>query len=64
MSLLIEIHKIMKDLPKPHKRNFVAKHAKRAGAGVHKDKAGEHAPRHRQKQQWKKEMHEATQPGE
>lgn len=57
MSLLVEIHNIMKrDMPKPHERNFVAKYAKRAGAGVHKDKAGSNAPRNRQKQQWKREI--------
>lgn len=60
MSLLQEVHKIMKDMPKPHERNFVAKHAKRAGAGVHKDKEGDRAPRNRQKQAWKKEVHEGT----
>ncbi|MDE1830206.1 MAG: hypothetical protein KGI25_07770 [Thaumarchaeota archaeon] len=56
--MLIEIHKIMKDMPKAHDRNFVAKHAKRSGAGVHKDKKGPHAPRGRQKNEWKKEMQE------
>ncbi len=47
-----------KDMPKPHERNFVAKHAKRSGAGAHKEKIGPHAPRNRQKQQWKKEIQE------
>ena len=47
----------MKDLPKPEERNFVAKHAQRAGAGAHKDKKGPHAPRNRQKKEWKKEIH-------
>jgi hypothetical protein len=56
--MLTEIHKIMKDMPKVHDRNFVAKHAKRSGAGVHKDKTGPHAPRVRQKQEWKKEVQE------
>lgn len=60
MSMLTEIHKIMKDMPNPHKRNFVAKHAKRSGAGVHKDKTGSNAPRSRQKQQWKKQIQETT----
>jgi alcohol dehydrogenase class IV len=57
MSLLQEVHKMMKnmEMPKLHDRNFVAKHAQRAGAGVHKDKKGPNAPRHRQKQQWKRE---------
>ncbi len=57
MSLLTEIHKIMKDMPKLRDRNFVAKFAKRAGAGVHKDKTGPNAPRNRQKREWKKEIH-------
>jgi hypothetical protein len=56
MSMLTEIHKIMKDMPKPHERNFVAKHAKKGGAGVHKDKEGPLAPRVRQKRAWKKEI--------
>ncbi len=56
MKLLIEIHKLSKDTPKAHERNFVAKHAKRSGAGAHKDKEGPLAPRHRQKQQWKREV--------
>ena len=56
MSLLVEIHKIMKmNMPKLRDHNFVAKHATRAGAGVHKDKVGPRAPRHRQKQQWRRE---------
>lgn len=60
MSLLTEIHKMMKlsDMPKARDRNFVAKHATRSGAGVHQDKTGPNAPRHRQKQQWKKEIQE------
>lgn len=57
MSLLQEVHKIMKDMPKLHDRNYVAKHAQRVGAGVHKDKTGPNAPRNRQKQAWKKEVH-------
>ncbi len=56
MKLLIEIHKIAKELPKLRDRNFVAKHAKRGGAGAHADKTGPHAPRSRQTQQWKKEI--------
>lgn len=58
MSLLQEVHKIMKmsDMPKANDRNFVAKHAQRAGAGVHKDKTGANAPRNRQKKEWKKEQ--------
>ncbi len=57
MSLLFEIHKIMKkmEMPKLRDRNFVAKNAPRAGAGIHKDKVGPRAPRNRQKQQWKRE---------
>jgi len=31
-------------------RNFVAKNAKRAGAGMHRAKAGKHASRARRKQ--------------
>lgn len=61
MSLLNEIHKIMKHTPKLRDHNFVAKHAKRGGAGVHKDKTGPNAPRVRQKQQWKKEVFEQEQ---
>jgi hypothetical protein len=57
MKLLVEIHKLSKNLPKVHDHNFVAKHAKRSGAGAHAEKSGKHAPRHRQKQQWKKEIH-------
>jgi hypothetical protein len=38
------------------KFNFVAKHAKRAGAGVHKAKNGNKAARNRQKQDWRKEV--------
>lgn len=59
MSFLVEIHKIMKsmDMPKLRDHNLVAKHARSAGAGVHQDKAGDRAPRHRQKRQWKKEIH-------
>jgi hypothetical protein len=58
MSLLQEVHKIMKmTMPKLRDRNFVAKHAQRAGAGVHQDKTGPTAPRHRQKHEWKKELH-------
>lgn len=57
MSLLQEVHKIMKDMPKLRDHNFVAKHAQRVGAGVHKDKTGPNAPRHRQKREWKKEVH-------
>lgn len=59
MNLLVEIHKLTKTttLPKVHDRNFVAKHMRSAGAGVHRDKQGEHASRSRQKQAWKKEMH-------
>jgi len=37
------------------KYNFVAKHAKRGGAGVHKAKQGKRASRSRQKTQWRKE---------
>lgn len=59
MKLLIEIHKLSKDMPKAHDRNFVAKHAKRSGAGAHKDKTGPNAARHRQKKQWKKDVQEA-----
>ena len=59
MKLLVEIHKMIKDMPKERDRNFVAKHAKRSGAGAHKDKEGPNAPRHRQKQQWKKDVQEA-----
>jgi len=33
-------------------RNFVAKHAKRAGAGVHRAKQGKFASRARQKQNY------------
>lgn len=50
---------MIKDMPKERDRNFVAKHAKRSGAGAHKDKEGPNAPRHRQKQQWKKDVQEA-----
>lgn len=58
MSLLVEIHKIMKDAPKLRDRNFVAKHAARGGAGVHAEKTGPNAARARQKKQWKKEVQE------
>ncbi len=59
MNLLVEIYKLSKKLaaPKAHDRNFVAKHTRSAGAGVHRDKEGEHAVRTRQKQAWKKEIH-------
>lgn len=56
MSLLQEVHKIMKDMPKLHDHNFVAKHAQRAGAGAHKDKTGPKAARNRQKKEWKKDI--------
>lgn len=56
MSLLTEIYKMTKDMPKLRDHNFVAKHAPRAGAGVHKDKTGPNAPRNRQKKEWKKEI--------
>lgn len=46
----------MKHAPKVHDHNFVAKHAKRGGAGAHADKTGQHASRARQKKQWKKEI--------
>lgn len=55
MKLLVEIHKMTKDLPKVRDRNFVAKHAKRGGAGAHADKTGQQASRARQRQEWKKE---------
>lgn len=54
--LLIEISKPLK--VKPTFPNFVAKHAKKSGAGVHVEKKGKNAPRHKQKRQWKKEIHE------
>lgn len=57
MSLLTEIYKIAKEMPKLHDRNFVAKHSQRVGAGVHKDKTGPNAPRNKQKKEWKKEIH-------
>lgn len=37
-------------------RNFVAKHAKRSGAGVHTQKQGKHAPRCKHKHQLIKEL--------
>jgi len=40
----------------PKTRNFVAKHMKQCGTGVHLAKKGELAPRNRQKKQWKKEI--------
>lgn len=58
MKLLVEIHKMMKDAPKLRDHNFVAKHAKRGGAGAHADKKGPHASRDRQKRQWKKDIQE------
>lgn len=60
MKLLIEIHKLSKDTPKAHERNFVAKHAKRSGAGAHKDKTGPKAPRNKQKTEWKKEIQQES----
>lgn len=57
MRLLREVLKEMKkmELPKLRDHNFVAKHAQRSGAGVHKDKSGKKSSRARQKQQWRKE---------
>lgn len=43
---------------KPERRNFVAKHAKRAGAGPHRAKSGDHAPRSRQKNQLRRAIAE------
>lgn len=60
MSMLTEIHKIMKDMPKARDRNFVAKHATRGGAGAHKDKDGPLAARVRQKRAWKKEVQQES----
>lgn len=58
MSLLAEIYKIgKKKAPKVRDHNFVAKHAQSSGAGVHADKNGPRAPRSKQKQEWKKEIH-------
>lgn len=57
MSLLLELHKLMKkNMPKVRDHNFVAKHAQSSGAGVHKDKDGTRAPRSHQKRAWKKEI--------
>jgi hypothetical protein len=40
---------------KPH--NFVAKHSQSmSGAGQHVDKKGKKAPRHKQKQQFRKQL--------
>lgn len=47
---------MLKDKPKVHDHNFVAKHAKRGGAGVHAEKTGPQASRARQKKEWKKEI--------
>lgn len=50
------LHEVMKKVKlKPVFPNFVAKHAKRTGAGVHVEKDGLRAPRHKQKRKWKKE---------
>lgn len=43
-------------------RNFVAKHARNmSGAGRHETKKGKKAARHKQKQQWKKEVRDRDQ---
>lgn len=46
----------MKHTAKVHDHNFVAKHAKRSGAGAHKVKQGNSAPRSRQKHEWRRSV--------
>lgn len=46
---------LLKEVATP--RNYVAKYAtNKSGAGAHKPKKGEKAPRNRQKREWKKDI--------